>query len=104
MTKFLSKWFRKFHRWIAVPTALAIPIAFVIKMFGDAQVKAIWERLDQLPSLLMLIMAISGAYLFLLPYIVRGQKKKRLAQNQSAGRVIRQGEPEMESFRSNREA
>jgi hypothetical protein len=25
----------------------------------------------------MLIMAISGAYLFLLPYIVKGQRKKK---------------------------
>ncbi len=32
MTKTLSKWFRKFHRWIAVPTALAIPAALIIKV------------------------------------------------------------------------
>ena len=77
MTKFLSKWFRKFHRWIAVPTALAIPIAFVIKMFGDPQLAATWEKLEKVPSILMLVMAISGAYLLLLPYIVRGQRKKK---------------------------
>ena len=77
MTKFLSKWFRKFHRWIAVPTALAIPIAVIIKLFGDPQMAATWERLDKVPSILMLIMAISGAYLFLLPYIVKGQRKKK---------------------------
>jgi hypothetical protein len=77
MTKFLSKWLRKFHRWIAVPTALAIPAAVVIKFFGDPQLAATWEKLDKIPSILMLIMAISGAYLFLLPYIVKGQRKKK---------------------------
>ncbi|MEW5872829.1 MAG: hypothetical protein AB1894_26455 [Chloroflexota bacterium] len=77
MTRFLSKWFRKFHRWIAVPTALAIPIAVVIKFLGDPQLVATWEKLDKIPSVLMLIMAISGAYLFLLPYIVKGQRKKK---------------------------
>lgn len=77
MTKFLSKWFRKFHRWIAVPTALVIPVAVIIKLFGDPQMVAAWERLDKIPSVLMLVMAISGAYLFLLPYIVRGQRKKK---------------------------
>ncbi len=77
MTKFLSKWFRKFHRWIAVPTALAIPAAVIIKLFGDPQLVAAWERLDKIPSVLMLVMAISGAYLLLLPYIVRGQRKKK---------------------------
>ena len=77
MTKFLSKWFRKFHRWIAVPTALAIPVAVLIKLFGDPRIVAAWERLDKIPSVLMLIMAISGAYLLLLPYIVKAQRKKR---------------------------
>jgi hypothetical protein len=79
MTKLLSRWLRKFHRWIAVPTALAIPAAVVIKLAGNPKMVAAWEKLDKIPSILMLIMAISGAYLFLLPYIVRGQRKKRMA-------------------------
>ncbi len=78
MTKFLSKWFRKFHRWIAVPTALLIPVAVIIKLIGDPQTVAAWEKLDKIPSILMLVMAISGAYLFLLPYIVKGQRKKKI--------------------------
>lgn len=77
MTKFLSKWFRKFHRWIAVPTALLIPAAFIIKLIGNPDVSAIWPQLEKVPSILMLIMAISGMYLFLLPYIVKGQRKKK---------------------------
>ncbi|MEW5870627.1 MAG: hypothetical protein AB1894_15245 [Chloroflexota bacterium] len=77
MTKFLSKWFRKFHRWIAVPTALAIPVAVVIKFFGSPELVDLWEKLDKIPSLLMLIMAISGSYLFLLPYIIKLQRKQK---------------------------
>lgn len=77
MTKTLSKWFRKFHRWIAVPTALVIPAALIIKLVGSEQLVATWERLDKIPSILMLVMAITGAYLFLLPYIVKGQRKKK---------------------------
>jgi len=77
MTKTLSKWFRKFHRWIAVPTALAIPAALIIKLVGSEELVATWERLDKIPSILMLVMAITGAYLFLLPYIVKGQRKKK---------------------------
>jgi len=46
MTKTLSKWFRKFHRWIAVPTALAIPAALIIKLVGSEELVATWERLD----------------------------------------------------------
>lgn len=77
MTKFLSKWLRKIHRWIAVPTALAIPAAVVIKLVGNPEMVDWWEKMDKIPSLLMLAMAISGAYLFLLPYIVKGQRNAK---------------------------
>lgn len=76
MTKFLSKWLRKIHRWIAVPTALAIPVAFVLKLIGDERLQQTWSRFERIPSLLMLAMALTGAYLFLLPYIVKRNRKK----------------------------
>jgi len=79
MTKWLSKWLRKFHRWIAVPTAIAIPAAVIIKLVGNQNLVYAWEKLDKIPSILMLIMALSGAYLYLLPYIVKGQRKKRIS-------------------------
>lgn len=82
MTKVLSKWFRKFHRWIAVPTALLIPAAVIIKLVGSPETIAIWEKLDKIPSILMLVMAVSGTYLFLLPYIVKGQRKKKASLGQ----------------------
>ncbi len=81
MTKVLSKWFRKFHRWIAVPTALAIPTALIIKLVGNENLVQTWEKLDKIPSLLMLVMAISGAYLFLLPYIVKAQRKNKKTES-----------------------
>ncbi len=77
MTKFYSKWLRKIHRWIAVPTALAIPAALIIKLFGDSKMVETWEKLDKIPSVLMLVMALTGAYLFLLPYIAKGQRNKK---------------------------
>lgn len=83
MTKVLSKWFRKFHRWIAVPTALAIPTALIIKLVGNENLVQTWEKLDKIPSILMLVMALTGAYLFLLPYIVKAQRKKKTAKVKS---------------------
>lgn len=77
MTKFLSKWLRKFHRWIAVPTALAIPVAFGLKLVGNPAWIELWEKWEKIPSLLMLAMAITGAYLFLLPYIIKWQRNSR---------------------------
>jgi hypothetical protein len=77
MNKAFNKWFRQIHRWIAVPTGLLIPIAVVIKLFGSPEVATFWEKFDKFPSVLMLFMAITGSYLFLLPYIVKSQRKKK---------------------------
>lgn len=77
MIKWLSKWLRKFHRWIAVPTAIAIPTVLILKLVGNEDLMEIWQKLEKIPSILMLIMALSGAYLFLIPYIAKGQRKKR---------------------------
>lgn len=77
MTKWLSKWLRKFHRWIAIPTAIAIPAVLILKLVGNKELMEIWQKLEKIPSILMLIMALSGAYLFLIPYIAKGQRKKR---------------------------
>jgi len=82
MNKVLNKWFRKIHRWIAVPTALLIPIALIIKMVGSQAVIAAWEKLDKVPSILMLFMAITGSYLYLLPFIVKASRKKKNDQKQ----------------------
>ena len=87
MNKVLSKWLRKIHRWIAVPTALAIPAAVVIKLVGSQTLADLWERWDKIPSLLMLAMAISGAYLFLLPYLVRAQRRKQAVSATPPGRA-----------------
>lgn len=86
MNKFLNKWFRRIHRWIAVPTALLILFAFIIKMAGSSEVAALWENWDKLPSVLMLFMAITGSYLYLLPYIVKAQRKQRNVAIQKADR------------------
>ena len=78
MNKLLNKWFRKIHRWIAVPTALLIPVALIIKLIGNPDTVVFWEKWDKLPSVLMLFMAISGGYLYLLPYIVKWRRRSKV--------------------------
>lgn len=86
MNKFLNKWFRLIHRWIAVPTALLILSAFIIKMVGSPEIAALWEKWDKLPSVLMLFMAITGSYLYLLPYIVKSRRKKKATETKMVSR------------------
>ncbi len=85
MTKFFNKWLRKFHRWLAVPTAILIPVAIVIKFFGTPDLQAMLKQFEMVQSLLMLTLAITGSYLYLLPYIMKWQRKQR--QNRKASQV-----------------
>ncbi len=76
MTKFFNKWTRIFHRWIALPTIIFIPIAVVAKFTGDSG-EHLPLQLEQLQSIVMLLLAISGAYLYLVPYIAKWQRNRR---------------------------
>ncbi len=75
MSKFLNKWTRIFHRWIALPTLILIPLAVFAKFSGRKEF--VPASLEQLQSLLMLLLAISGAYLYLIPYLVKWQRRQR---------------------------
>jgi len=76
MKKFLNKWLRQIHRWLAVPTALLIPMAVVIRLSGNPEWQAFLKSFEMAQSLLMLVLAITGAYLYLLPYLTRWQRQK----------------------------
>ncbi len=67
MTKFFNRWTRKFHRWIAVPTIILVPIAVVAKFTGDT-IEHLPPQLEQLQSIFILLLVISGTYLYLIPY------------------------------------
>ena len=76
MRKFFNKWSRKFHRWIAIPTIIIIPLAVITKFTGDSIVH-LPPQLEQVQSILMLLLVISGTYLYLIPYIVKWQRNHR---------------------------
>ncbi len=76
MTKFFNKWTRIFHRWVAIPTIIIIPIAVITKFTGDV-IGHLPPQLEQFQSILMLLLAISGTYLYLIPYIAKWQRGRR---------------------------
>ena len=76
MTKFFNKWTRIFHRWIALPTLIIIPVAVIAKFTGDGT-EHLPPQIEQFQSILMLLLAISGTYLYLIPYIAKWNRNKR---------------------------
>lgn len=83
MTKFFNKWTRIFHRWVAIPTIIIIPIAVIAKFTGDA-IRHLPPQLEQFQSILMLLLATSGTYLYLIPYIAKWQRSQRAKARDAA--------------------
>ncbi len=82
MTKFLNKWVRVFHRWVALPTLILIPLAVVLKFTGGKELFP--PQIEQFQSILMLLLALSGAYMYLIPYIAKWQRNKRTKARRAA--------------------
>ena len=75
MKKFFNKWTRKFHRWIAIPTIIIIPIAVISKFTGSGE-EHLPLQIEQLQSILMLLLVISGSYLYLNPYLTKWNRNR----------------------------
>jgi hypothetical protein len=70
VNKLLNKWFRKFHRWLVLPfTALLLTVIF-------ARGTILGDTVQRVQAVLMIIMAITGLYLYLLPYWVKWQRQR----------------------------
>lgn len=74
---FWNKWLRKIHRWFAVPTLILIPISVVLKVSGNGHIMASIPQWEIAQSLLMLLLAITGGYLYLIPYLSKRKRNKR---------------------------
>ncbi len=82
MKKFFNKWTRKFHRWIAIPTIIIIPLAVISKFSGGGS-EHLPPQIEQLQSILMLLLVISGTYLYLIPYLTKWLRNRRKKVEQS---------------------
>lgn len=70
MSKFLNKWMRKLHRWLVLPfIALLLTVIFT-------RGTTLGNTSQRIQSVLMIIMAISGAYLYLLPYWAKWKRQR----------------------------
>jgi len=75
MSKFFNKWTRIIHRWFALPTLILIPLAVISKFSGTTE--HLPPQIEQFQSILMLLLAISGGYLYLIPSIAKRMRNKR---------------------------
>ncbi|MEK6222805.1 MAG: hypothetical protein N2D54_11220 [Chloroflexota bacterium] len=75
MKNIFNKWPLIIHLWIALPTLILILRAVIGKFSGDAYHLPL--DFEKLQSILMLLLATSGGYLYLIPYFAKKNRKKR---------------------------
>jgi hypothetical protein len=80
MSKSINKFMRKFHRWLALPF---IVIIILLLLTQGTPIGSIMQRLQQI---MILTLAITGAYLYLLPYWAKWQRRGRTGRS-TTGRV-----------------
>lgn len=69
-----SSWFRRVHRWVAV--AFVASVVLVTVVLATQEQPAEWIYLS--PLLPLAIMVITGAVLFVQPYVARSRRSARL--------------------------
>lgn len=72
MDKFFKKWMRKFHRWLVIPF---IALLITVLLSRGTPVGNTAQRIQ---AVFMIIMAITGAYLYLLPYWSKWKRNRSL--------------------------
>lgn len=67
-----NRWIRQFHRWVSIAFTVAV-IANLVALARDE--RATWVGLLALLPLILLM--LTGLYLFALPYLTRGHREQR---------------------------
>jgi hypothetical protein len=70
-----NKWIRQFHRWVSVAFTLSV-IAATIALAQEKPV--VW--MSYVPLLPLALLAITGIYLFMVPYAVKWRGGRSVAE------------------------
>lgn len=75
MSSSLNKWVRQFHRWFAYPFVLLIILLIFLRQTDTGDV------LLRIQQVMVFIMALTGCYLLLLPYLTKRRRAARKEKN-----------------------
>jgi hypothetical protein len=70
----MSSWIRQFHRWTSMAFTLTVVANFVAMARGEPPA---WITYSPLLPLLLLL--LTGLYLFVLPYVIRRRAARQAA-------------------------
>ncbi len=76
---------RKWHRWIAIPMFIIVPISAALRLSGNGKIMKDIPALEAVQSVLFLLLALTGAYLYTFRVVNRRRRMLRTAAVVSAG-------------------
>lgn len=72
-----AKRFRKWHRWLAIPMLILVPFSAALKLSGQGSLMASIPAWEQIQSLLILALALTGGYLYIFRLVSKRRRNKR---------------------------
>ncbi|MEA3511831.1 MAG: hypothetical protein U9R51_10385 [Actinomycetota bacterium] len=78
----MKKWaqqVRKWHRWIAIPMFVLVPVAAMLKLTGNGTIMKDVPAFDAVQSLLLILLVLTGGYLYVFRLINRKKRMSRTA-------------------------
>ncbi len=76
---------RKWHRWFALPMFILVPVAAVLKLSGNGSVMKDVPVFDAVQSVLLLLLVLTGGYLYTFRVVNRRKRMRRSAAAIEAG-------------------
>ena len=70
---------RKWHRWFAIPMFFLVPIAVALKLSGKGSVLKDVPAFDAVQSILLLLLVLTGGYMYAFRLINRRRRMQRSA-------------------------
>jgi hypothetical protein len=82
----MSKWAqltRRWHRWVAVPMFLMVPISAALRLSGNGKILKDIPAWEAAQSILILVLALTGAYLYVFRLVNKRKRQRRSATGES---------------------
>ena len=70
---------RKWHRWLALPMLILVPISAALRLSGNGKIMKDIPAWEAVQSILLLLLALTGAYLYTFRVVNRRKRLRRAA-------------------------
>ena len=74
-----AQWTRKWHRWLAIPMFIVVPLSAALRLSGNGKIMKDIPAWEAVQSVLILLLALTGAYMYLFRLVNKKKRQRRAA-------------------------